>query len=54
MTRVCALLGLLEHGPLSTKEVIEITGWPAVKARKTIGYLSELGRIKKRHGKWVL
>jgi hypothetical protein len=27
MTRSYALLKLLEHGPLSTREIEEITGW---------------------------
>jgi len=39
MTRVHAAKQLLAHGPLSLAQFVEITGWPYVKCRKTLGYL---------------
>lgn len=36
MTRHYAAMRLLEHGPLSVQEFIEITGWRANAARKVL------------------
>ena len=54
MTRAHALRQLLAHGSLSPSEIIEITGWPATAARKTIGYLAGWGYIHSIDGKWSL
>ena len=53
MTRAYALTKLLEHGPLSTAEIITITGWPPRAVYKTVGHLSAYGRIVKQNRKWT-
>jgi hypothetical protein len=53
MTRTYALLRLLDHGALAMSEIITITGWPVQRARQTVSYLSEFGRIKSVDGKWA-
>ena len=43
MTRAYAALRLLEHGPLTFRDFVEITGWPAMECRWTWRYLAEAG-----------
>lgn len=54
MTKTYALKRLLEHGPLTVGEVIEITGWPYCSGRKVLYRLVELGLVDKKNGKWGL
>lgn len=53
MTRTYALLKLLELGPLTRKEIREITGWPENKVQGLISYLSNMGRIVFFKDKWT-
>ena len=53
MTRSYALLKLLEHGPLSRREIIEITGWTEKQVHSVLQYLVELGKISKDKKLWV-
>jgi DNA-binding MarR family transcriptional regulator len=54
MTRAHAMRCLLQHGPLTMSEIITITGWPAIKARKTVDGLSRWGHVIRVDGKWTL
>ena len=45
MTRTYAARKLLEHGPLTLREFVEITGWRYTQARGVIGYLLGLGEL---------
>jgi hypothetical protein len=54
MTRSYALLKLLEHGPLSTREIEEITGWTKRQVQKTIGHVSQDGRIERKGKAWSI
>lgn len=54
MTRTYAAIRLFEHGPLSLRGFAQITGWGYQKSRRTIGHLSETGRIEFRNGLWQL
>jgi DNA-binding MarR family transcriptional regulator len=54
MTRSYALLRLLEHGPLSTREIEEITGWTKRQVQKTIGHVSQNGRINRKGKEWSI
>lgn len=45
MTRTDTILRLLADGPLRMDELLEITGWTPRQCRKTLGYLTEAGRI---------
>jgi hypothetical protein len=53
MTRTYALLKLLELGPLTRKEIREITGWPEDKVQGLISYLSSKSRIIFWDNKWT-
>jgi DNA-binding IclR family transcriptional regulator len=53
MTRSYALLKLLEHGPLSRREIVEITGWTEKHVHSVLQYLAELGKIAKDKKLWV-
>jgi len=53
MTRSYALLKLLEHGPLSRSEILEITGWTKQKVHSVLQYLSQLEKIAKNKKLWV-
>lgn len=46
MTRTHALRGLLEHGPLTWSELLEITGWPVGSLKCAIARLVEYGSIE--------
>ena len=54
MTRAHAMKELLNHGALTRKELLEITGWTPEKVRYTLSYLSEKHLIVKKQGKWYL
>lgn len=54
MTRAYAARRLLEHGPISFKEFLEITNWPYQKARNTIKHLAEKGDIQSTKNGWEL
>lgn len=54
MSRSYALKKLLEHGALTRREIVEITGWKEKQVHFTLAYLSQTGQIIK-HGKaWSL
>lgn len=53
MTRSYALLKLLEHGPLSRRDIVEITGWTEKQVHSVLQYLVELGKIAKDKKLWV-
>ena len=53
MTRTYALLKLLELGPLTRKEIREITGWPENKVQGLISYLSNMRKIVFLDNKWT-
>jgi len=54
MTRSYVLKKLLEHGPLTRREILEITGWKVKQVHFTLAYLAQTGAIVK-HGKaWSL
>lgn len=52
MTRTYALLRLLELGPLTRKEIREITGWPEEKLRCVLLGQYNNGRIESHEKKW--
>ena len=54
MSRTHALKKLLEHGPLSRQEIVEITGWKAKQVHFTLAYLAEIGAIVKQEKNWTL
>lgn len=54
MTRTYALKRLLEHGALTRKEIVEITGWTAKQVHLTLAYLAEIGAIVKQEKTWRL
>lgn len=45
MTRTATILRLLADGPLRPSEVRSITGWTPRQCRKTMGCLTEDGRV---------
>lgn len=45
MTRTYAIEKLLEHGPLTKRELVEVTGWTPYSVMKTMGWLQECGRV---------
>ena len=54
MTRSYALVKLLEHGPLTTREIEEITLWTKRQVQRTISYVSEDGRIERKGKAWAI
>lgn len=52
MTRTYALLKLLELGPLTRKELREITGWPEERLKFVLHGQSKVGRVESCDGKW--
>jgi hypothetical protein len=54
VTRVHAIRCLLQHGPLTTAEIITITGWPARQARRAVYALSDWGQATRVDGKWTV
>jgi predicted transcriptional regulator len=54
MSRSYALRKLLEHGGLTRREIIEITGWKVKQVHYTLAYLAEIAVIKKDGKNWVL
>lgn len=54
MTRTYALKKLLEHGALTRKEILEITGWTVKQVHFTLAYLSQTGQIIKQEKAWAL
>jgi predicted transcriptional regulator len=54
MTRTHALKRLLEHGGLTRKEIVEITGWTAKQVHYSLAYLADLQVIVKSKKAWVL
>jgi hypothetical protein len=52
MTRTYALLRLLELGPLTRKEIREITGWPEQKLRFVLHGQSNVGKVQNHEGIW--
>ena len=47
MTRTYAALKLLEHGPLSRAEFVEITGWRLGTCRALLCRMTDAGQIKR-------
>jgi hypothetical protein len=54
MTRTYALKQLLEHGGLTRREIVEITGWKEKQVHFTLAYLAQINAIKKQDKLWVL
>jgi predicted transcriptional regulator len=54
MTRSYALVKLLEHGPLTTSEIEQITGWTKRQVQRTISHVSEDGRIERKGKAWSI
>lgn len=54
MTRRYAIQKLLEHGGLTRKEIIEITGWTTKQVHSALSYLSAVGLIEKQNKLWIL
>jgi predicted transcriptional regulator len=54
MTRSYALKKLLEHGPLTRREILEITGWKVKQVHFTLAYLAHTGAIVKQEKAWTL
>jgi hypothetical protein len=54
MSRTYALRKLLEHGGLTRREIVEITGWKAKQVHYTLAYLAEIEAIRKDGKNWVL
>ena len=52
MTRTYALLRLLELGPLTRKEIREITGWAEDKLKYVIAGAANKKTIWSVNGKW--
>lgn len=52
MTRTYVLLRLLELGPLSRKEIREVTGWTEEKLKCVLHGQSNIGRVEKHNKKW--
>ena len=52
MTRTYALLKLLELGPLSRKDIREITGWAEKKLKFVIAGAANKGTIMSLDGIW--
>jgi hypothetical protein len=52
MTRTYALLMLLDLGPLSRKEIRDITGWPESRLKHILSGCSANGTIESRDGIW--
>lgn len=52
MTRTYALLRLLELGPLTRKEIREITGWPEAKLRFVLHGQTNVGKVENHEGIW--
>ena len=52
MTRTYALLRLLELGPLTRKEIREITGWAEDKLKFVLHGQCNAGKIERHEGKW--
>jgi hypothetical protein len=45
---------LLEHGPLTMREIITITGWPAKQTRRAVYSVCEYNQVIRVDGKWAL
>jgi len=54
MSRSYALRKLLEHGALTRREIVEITGWKEKQVHFTLAYLSQIGVIVKQEKAWTL
>ena len=52
MTRTYALLRLLELGPLTRKEIREITGWAEDKLKYVLHGQCNVGKVELFEGKW--
>lgn len=52
MTRTYALLRLLELGPLTRKEMREITGWEEMKLRFVLAGLARKRMVASLQGVW--
>ncbi len=50
MTRTYALYKLLEHGPLTLSEIVEICGWSKRTCSRAIWRLIEQGMVRREHG----
>lgn len=54
MSRSYALKKLLEHGALTRREIVEITGWKEKQVHFTLAYLAQTGAIVKQEKAWAL
>ena len=54
LTKSYAMLELLNHGPLTRQELIEITGWTAKQVKNILSHLLDRGQIKSEGRKWHL
>ena len=52
MTRTYALLKLLELGPLTRKEIREITGWPEDRLKFVLHGQNNNGKVENHEGIW--
>lgn len=52
MTRSYALMRLLELGPLTRKEIRDITGWPEEKLKRVINGLERQKKVRNVDGIW--
>lgn len=54
MTRTYAMMKLLEHGGLTRKELIDITGWTCRQVHSVLAHLAFNEKIVKDKKMWVL
>ena len=54
MSRSDALKKLLEHGALTRREIVEITGWKEKQVHFTLAYLAQTGAIVKQGKAWSI
>lgn len=52
MTRTYALLRLLELGPLTRKEIRDITGWPEERLKFVLHGQKNVGKVENHEGIW--
>lgn len=53
MTKTYALKRLLEHGPMSPKEIKDCTRWTSKSVHSTLDALLASGLIERKAGKYI-
>lgn len=53
MTKTYALKRLLEHGPMTAKEIAECTRWGSKAVHSTLDCLLESGLVERKSGKYI-